>query len=142
MRGRLVRFEETTHGTFGKLKVAGVEVWIGELPWRNNQRQLSRIPAGRYTCSFLPLSASGKYRQVWHVHPVEGRSGILIHRGNFCGDVNQGKRSDVLGCLLPGIRLGRLAGQQCVLASRAAMNLLRQATSSAAFELEIIDGMA
>jgi hypothetical protein len=52
---------------------------------------------------------------------VPGREGILIHQGNFCGDVRIGFKSNVLGCVLVGDRLGILSGQQAVLNSTATL---------------------
>lgn len=62
-----------------------------EPPWRNNQRQISCIPEGRYQ---LTLRASLRFG--WHllVNNVPGRSLILIHAFN-----NALKESK--GCIAP-----------------------------------------
>lgn len=140
LRLTLYRFHGDTEGTLGLLVAGGGEVClVGELPWRENAPNKSCIPAGRYRVLHLPRSASGKYRDVYHVQDVPGRAGILIHAGNFTGDTTQGLRSDSWGCLLPGTRLGRLSGQRAVLASRAALGKLHEVTGRRAFHLEIID---
>lgn len=62
-----------------------------ELPERNNQRSISRIPAGKYTCK---LRYSQKYKWHFHLQDVEGRSLILIHFGNYYRDTR--------GCIIVG----------------------------------------
>lgn len=108
-----------------------------ELPDRNNRPNLSRIPPGRYLVRYLPRSASGKYRDVYHVTEVPGRSGILGHPGNVAGDKTKGYRTHSWGCLLPAIRLGRLYGQLAGLASRAALRKLHAVTGRQDFYLEV-----
>jgi hypothetical protein len=57
---------------------------------------------------------------------VPGREGILIHQGNFCGDVRRGFKSNVLGCVLVGDRFGTLSGQQAILNSTATLRRLME----------------
>jgi hypothetical protein len=63
-----------------------------ELPWRDNKRNVSRIPAGVY--SLLPRSVP-KFGDHFHVEDVEGRSWILIHAGNY--------PQHTQGCILLGM---------------------------------------
>lgn len=62
-----------------------------ELPWRNNERQVSCIPEGMYKTK---KRISAKYDEHFHLLDVPNRSWILIHHGNF--------PEDVLGCILVG----------------------------------------
>ncbi len=62
-----------------------------ELPDRNNQRSISRIPAGRYTCE---LRYSDKYGWHYQVKDVKDRDFILIHFGNYY--------THTRGCILVG----------------------------------------
>lgn len=62
-----------------------------ELPDRDNQRNISRIPSGKYKCI---KRNSQKYNDHYHVTDVEGRSFILIHHGNF--------NHQTRGCILVG----------------------------------------
>lgn len=61
-----------------------------ELPWRDNQPNISCIPAGVYP---LKMTNSPKYGPCYKVYNVDGRTDILIHKGNYV--------RDTLGCILP-----------------------------------------
>ena len=136
----LYRSGSTEQGTMGWLWGDGVPVcFVMELPWRDNQSNVSCIPAGRYQVSYLPRSASGKYRDVYHVQDVPNRSGILIHPGNFAGDRQMGYQTDSWGCLLPATRFGVLGGQRAGLASRAALRKLHRLTHRKDFNLTIVE---
>lgn len=119
----IIREQTSDEGTFGRLWVmeTGFTCYTAELPWRNNERGKSCIPKGEYDATYLARSASGKFRDVYHLHGVEGRSGILIHAGNFAGDEDKGFRADIDGCILLGKLRGKLSGQDAVLASRVAL---------------------
>jgi Family of unknown function (DUF5675) len=67
-----------------------------ELPWKNNQRNVSCIPAGWYTVDWSFSASRMKY--TYRIKNVTGRSGILIHVGNFAA----GKKVDIEGCILVG----------------------------------------
>ena len=106
-----------------------------ERPWLYNRPNVSCIPAnclpdGVYMVDYLERSASGKYRNVYWVRGVPGRTGILIHGGNLV--------SHSLGCLILGMRRGSLAGQPAVLNSRTAMQQLFDLVGRQSFELQII----
>lgn len=126
-------------GTFGKLRVVeeDYECFTGELPWRDNRRSISCIPEGTYECNYLDRTYSGKFKKVYHVTEVSGRTGILIHKGNYCGDEAQGFKSDIDGCILVGKELGRLDGQHAVRRSAAAMDDLLRALGTESFRLSI-----
>jgi len=68
-----------------------------ELPWRDNYRNVSCIPAGEYR---ITPENNSRFKDHFRVHGVEGRSGILGHRGNFPRDTH--------GCLLLGLRFADL----------------------------------
>ena len=51
-----------------------------ELPWLNNQRNVSCIPEGEYNAIKELHPTKGK---VFRLLYVRGRSGILVHKGNF-----------------------------------------------------------
>jgi hypothetical protein len=63
-----------------------------ELPWLNNQKNISCIPEGLYTGV---LHRSPKFGLCIWIKDVPGRSEILIHIGNF--------NRDILGCVVIGM---------------------------------------
>ena len=62
-----------------------------ELVWNNNKRSISCIPEGFYPLTKEIQKVRGK---VIRVNNVPGRSGVLIHKGNY--------NTQTKGCLLPG----------------------------------------
>jgi hypothetical protein len=69
-----------------------------ELPWKNNQHNISCIPAGTYKCSWTrsPLFSlkAGKDVYTFEVLGVPARGGIRIHSANYF--------HDLLGCIALG----------------------------------------
>lgn len=66
-----------------------------ELPNLGNQRNMSCIPEGEYDCEKWLNTSKG---DVIRVLDVPGRTGILIHKGNFAS----GQKIDTKGCILVG----------------------------------------
>ena len=62
-----------------------------ELSYKNNQRNISCIPNGRYKAR---IRTSKKYGLHLHIYNVDDRSCILIHSGNF--------QTQTKGCILVG----------------------------------------
>lgn len=116
------REPSTDEGTFGKLRAEHegrvFQCETLELPWRSNKRLLSCIPTGSYQADW---SHSGRFGKVYRLRDVPGRSGILIHAGNFAGDKTRGRRADVEGCILLGHRRGVMDGQPAILESKKAI---------------------
>lgn len=100
-----------------------------ERPWLNNRPNVSCYPEGVYLAKWLPRSGSGKYKRVWHVQDVPGRSGILWHSGNLV--------RHSLGCTLPGLKHGALGGLPAVLSSGAALTAMRKELSGQDFQLVV-----
>lgn len=114
----------------GTLYAQGEVFQVLERPWLANKTNESCIPAGEYTTIFLPRSASGKYKNVYQLQAVPGRSGILIHSGNLV--------THTRGCLIIGSRRSQLAGQAAVINSRSALQLLVELFDQQDFVLQII----
>lgn len=72
-----------------------------ELEWRNNERQVSCIPSGSYK---VTKEKHPKFGACFRLHKVSGRSGILIHVGNY--------RKQIKGCILVGERFIDLDGDK------------------------------
>ena len=142
MRRALLRRERSgDQGTVGALVARDLApLAIMEPPWRGNARNRSCIPAGVY--EVLP-HVSPRFRRCLIVADVPGRSHILFHAGNIGGDVEQGWHTHTAGCLLPGLRRGRLTVkgrvQAAVIASRTAFRHLMAWADDRPFTLEIVD---
>jgi hypothetical protein len=133
----LFRFPSTDDGTFGVLVCQdGVLCNTIELPWRGNKQNVSCIPCGEYECEIVHSPSRGR---VYHVKDVPGRTHILIHVANFGGDTEKGKRTDLQGCIGPGMRTGILNNQNVVLASMVALNKFHNKMGFKPFTLVVKD---
>jgi hypothetical protein len=142
MKATLTRLESTDQGTFGVFKIEqngrSFSCQSLELPWRNNQREVSCIPEGEYECIWRSSTTFG--RKLYAVTDVNGRSGILFHVGNYAGDVKKGYRSDVRGCILLGESRGTLRDQSVVLTSKNTMRAFHGFTQGENFLLCVTRG--
>lgn len=69
--------------------------WTLERPWKDNAKNISCIPEGRYSCTNY---VSQRFARAFELHNVPGREAILIHAGN--------EVSDTQGCIMPGMTIG------------------------------------
>lgn len=113
---RLTRVVTSDKGTFGILSDGGTPLAnTCEDPWKDNAANISCIPKGVYTC----CKYSGtKYKDVWAVTDVPGRSAILIHQGNTIKDTE--------GCILVGNGFGSVDGLPAVINSVATLEMLKK----------------
>lgn len=89
----LTRKSTSDDGTFGILNVDNRFACMTlELPDKYNQRNISCIPAGKY--SIVPHQ-SPRFGKVYKVLNVPNRGDILFHAGNFLEDTE--------GCILLGL---------------------------------------
>ena len=138
---KLIRTETSEQGTFGTLYDGNTSLCAtGELPKHagnpsiENERQTDCIPTGTYLCKIVN---SPKFGRVYGVTDVPGRSAILIHSGNFCGDAAKGFKSHVLGCIILGEIKGVLDGQKAVLSSKRALATFMERMANEPFSLVI-----
>lgn len=91
----ITRFYEDDNCTLSRVEVFRKELVYScyglELPWKNNERRVSRVPANHYEASF---HKSPRFGDVVKIHNVPDRSNILFHVGNW--------PKDSLGCILLG----------------------------------------
>ena len=82
----------TPTATVGYMYYGGLfECFTLELPWLDNARGISCIPAGTYECKKHRSPSKGDCISVMD---VRGRDNILIHAGNFTRNTE--------GCILVG----------------------------------------
>ena len=114
----ITRQKNTLSGMFGKLTDSEhtLLAYSIELPWRNNQQNISCIPVGRYLCKWTWSPAFRRY--MYLVTDVPGRSGIRIHKGSYAGATDYGFRADFLGCISFGRGYTQL-GKQVILHTTA-----------------------
>ena len=131
----LLRIRRSDHGTEGVLVLGDFRCFTLELPWRNNTRNLSCIPAGEYD---VTIRISPRFGVVYWILKVDGRSYILIHSGNWAGDTQKGLNTHTNGCILLGEKRGYLAGQRAVLNSRRAIRRFMEKLQGEDFKLHIV----
>lgn len=131
----LQRLETSDQGTFGRLTVGSLNLFTGELPWRDNQASRSCVLPGVYLAvvTYSPRFKRGLYLLA----PTAPRSGIRIHPANLMGDPLLGWRSQLNGCIALGEKLGWIDGQKALLLSQPAHRRLEQLTGGRPFKLEI-----
>lgn len=133
----LIRTISGDQGTEGFLTNGDFICKTLELPWRNNQRNISCVPTGKYECR---VRKSPRFGIKYHVKNVPNRGYILIHAGNFAGDVDMGFRSDTEGCILLGQKHGYLSLQRAVFNSRDTVQSFMSYLAHEDFTLNIIGG--
>ena len=133
----LIRTSMSDQGTKGILITAGFNCKTLELPWRDNKPNISCIPPGEY---IVTIRKSPKYGKIYWVTDVKGRSWILIHSGNYAGDVSKGFKTHVNGCILLGQKYGFLGKQLAVLNSRITLRRFMNFMKYKQFKLYIVGG--
>lgn len=123
----LTRLSIQGNATIGTLEVPGLQfpLWTLEDLWRNNQPRVSCIPTGDYRCE---KHSGPRFKDVWEVKNVPGRSAILLHVGN--------DDTDTIGCILvgTGVSEGKLTQ------SRVGIDTLRRMIGKNGFDLQIRNG--
>ena len=132
MHVELTRLQDTGKQTIGSMEIyaAGGKLLYTcstlELPFKNNQNNISCIPAGEYEVIERTTQTRGKH---WQILNVPKRKWILIHPGNYAGSINpKTGHSDIQGCILPGTAFADINkdGIKDIINSTVAMNKLRE----------------
>jgi hypothetical protein len=92
-RVTLTRIQDDGTQTLGQLDFDGWNCKTLELPFKQNQKDISAIPKGVYKCKYTFSPRFLKY--TYEVLNVPNRSGIRIHSGNY-------STRDIQGCILLG----------------------------------------
>jgi len=129
MRLALKRNDTREDGTDGQIKMPSkLVIHTLELPWRNNQDNISCIPYGIYTCKKIK---SPKFGICYEILNVPNREKILIHWGNYL--------KDILGCVEIGLAKGKNGKEDAIFNSKKAFELfMKEMSPHDEFELEII----
>lgn len=90
----LTRLIESPAFTFGILNADGLKFCTLELPWKNNQRQVSRIPKGFYAIHRIVTT---KGRETFQIQDVPDRTEILFDIANYTKELR--------GCVALGMGL-------------------------------------
>jgi hypothetical protein len=123
----LQRRPSIPQGTFGTITIKDLVLFTIELPWKNNENNVSCIPSGTYLCKWTKSPRLKKF--TYEVTGVKGRSGIRIHSANFA--------TQVLGCIALGITNGKMEGKRGVFGSTTAVRKFHEALNQEDFQLEI-----
>jgi len=130
----IVRSFQDDRCTLGMLTIEEVEhdpFFTLENPWLNNKPMVSCIPPGVYGCT--PFSGA-KYKAVYQVHSVPGRTYILFHVGNYASNTH--------GCILLGLGSTCVADRPMITHSRLAVDKFKKIIGeNNDFRLEIRDGI-
>ena len=120
MKLTIIRLEMTEIVTRGVMLVDGSCKFVTlELPWRNNERNISCIPSGNY--GLVPHSGA-KYKDTFRVESVPDRGDIICpHIGNAA--------SDTQGCVLLGMQFSDFGIAPAVSYSSRAMGNFRLLTA-------------
>ena len=116
MKVELVRFYTPT-ATWGNLLVNGKPICLTlERPYLGNQANVSCIPEGIYQCERI---ISPKFKSVYQVKDVEGRTHILMHCANMV--------SELLGCIAYGSTYSEMYDTEALIGSNSAKELFYKA---------------
>lgn len=122
----LQRISQSEEGTFGILyDPAGTQLCVTCEPPPDVAHPC--IPAGMYKC--IPHNGD-RWKNVWEISGVPGRSSILIHAGNTDADTE--------GCVCVGTSFGWEGTTQAVMESVNALNKLRNLLPQS-FNISILD---
>lgn len=106
-------------------------IYTLEDAWRDNKPNVSCVPEGTYQVKphGWEEKTPFKYKQVWQLQRVPGRSAILIHAGNT--------HQDTEGCILVGLGMQVTQLKSMVSDSRLAVELLRKEIGEREFTIVI-----
>jgi len=127
MNSVIQRLTSSEHCTYG--------IWINddkplfatlELPWKDNQKDISCIPAGTY--KIMKQFSNHFQREVFLLYNVPNRNAVEIHIGNTV--------KDILGCIIVGMEYSMT--DYAIVCSRTAFDKLMSIMPSE-FDLTIKD---
>lgn len=131
----LKRMREDSRQTLGSLFVLKdskelFKCYTLELPWKDNKKYVSRIPAGTY--DVIKYQSPNFGDSLW-IRGVEDRTLILIHYGNY--------NKDTQGCILVGNKVRDIDGDGYpdVVHSKKTMTSLINSIEDVDMRIQILD---
>jgi len=129
---KLIRFYSDNNETLGFIKLFTRTIFTLELPWKDNIKFVSCIPAGKYDIKFY---SGTKHKSCLKILKVPNRTDILVHSGNYYTNTE--------GCMLVGFGLADI-NKDHIIDVTDSINALkylrhRHADFKAGFHIEIID---
>jgi len=98
VRAKIIRIKQSPNATLGRLFLYKdkdtllFDCATLELPWKDNQNRISRIPTGTYEARYEWSPHFG--RSLWELKGVPGRSEVKFHSANYA--------RQLLGCIALG----------------------------------------
>lgn len=128
MQVKIYRIAQTIQAVRGVLLIENEPFCVTlEDAWKNNIKNLSCIPHGRYICGKVE---SPKFGTTFQVKDVPNRTAILIHAGNT--------EFDTEGCILLGSEFSEINGKPAIIGSKEAYTrFLKVFNGVSQFELNI-----
>lgn len=124
----LQRLSMSDNGTFGVLVVDNRPLFTTlELPWKNNQRNISCIQAGIYKAIYLFSDHFQKY--LFMLQNIPGRDSVEMHIGNTIADTH--------GCILLGMQYS--LSEYAIVNSKYAFDSFMLITPKEGFTLTVKD---
>jgi hypothetical protein len=125
----ILRLAEIEGATFGTISIDGDPFcWTLEPPDLLNTPNVSCIPVGIYLCRAALMQ--DRQLDTYLITSVPQRSSIFFHTGNTVDDTE--------GCIILGLKIGRLFGKKAVLESRNAFKEFMERMDDVAYaRLEI-----
>lgn len=124
-------------GTFGVVAVPYYK-WsgfCGELPWRDNEQNVSCVLDGVYKCVW---EYSNRFKRfMYELKDVPYRTECKLHSFNYCGDKSLGLKSETEGCLAFGNMINPLCGQKAILNTRHTISMFELLLRKREFNLII-----
>lgn len=112
---KISRVCSNSHGVFGVFLIDDLPICVTlEETWLDNLFRESCIPEGVYE---VRKYSGTKYKNVWQIYGVDGRSAILIHWGNT--------ERNTAGCVLMGRYFAQFGDRRGVADSKNTINMLR-----------------
>lgn len=129
MKISLLRIEQNDYATFGIILINNqvTNFKTLELPWEENQKNISCISTGRYK---LINVLSPKFSYCYEFVNVHKRTDILIHNGNL--------PEHTQGCVLIGNKFGEIKGKRAVLNSTNSLAEFNSILNAVGFNEDII----